>query len=171
MTVKKTKAATKGAKQIVEENKTTLNFYQNMIIGAIGIYFIVTMLFFNFSTLSTTLTVFSAIVYIGSYQFMKYIAHATYSESGQLLDSGIDLNMEGGIAEHVKDLIILTSGVQVLSLISNYFWLLWFLVPLRGGWMLWKQILAPWFFAPTPEQPEISEKKQRKLEKKMARRH
>lgn len=171
MTVKKTKAATKGAKQIVEENKTTLNFYQNMIIGAIGIYFIVTMLFFNFSTLSTTLTVFSAIVYIGSYQFMKYIAHATYSESGQLLDSGIDLNMEGGIAEHVKDLIILTSGVQVLSLISNYFWLLWFLVPLRGGWMLWKQILAPWFFALTPEQPEISEKKQRKLEKKMARRY
>lgn len=98
-----------------------------MIIGAIAIYFTVTMLFFNFSTLSTvsfifkmlhyfiwhiwqyslfyyilclqTLTVFSAIVYIGSYQFMKYIAHATYSESGQLLDSGIDLNMEGGIAE------------------------------------------------------------------------
>lgn len=29
---------------------------------------------------------------------------------------------------HVKDLIILTSGVQVLSLVSNYFWLLWLLV-------------------------------------------
>ncbi|PBC25341.1 transmembrane protein 208 [Apis cerana] len=171
MTTKKTKVATKGAKQIVEENKTTLNFYQNMIIGAIGIYFMVTMLFFNFTTLATTLTIFSGIIYIGSYQFMKYIAHATYSESGQLLDSGIDLNMEGGIAEHIKDLIILTSGVQVLSLISNYFWLLWLLVPLRGGWMLWKQILAPWFFAPAPEQPEVSEKKQRKLEKKMARRH
>ncbi|XP_003396691.1 transmembrane protein 208 [Bombus terrestris] len=171
MTIKKTKAATKGAKQIVEENKTTLNFYQNMIIGAIGIYFTVTMLFFNFTTLSTTLTIFSASVYMGSYQFMKYIAHATYSESGQLLDCGIDLNMEGGIAEHVKDLIILTSGVQVLSLISNYFWLLWLLVPFRGGWMIWKEILAPWLFASTPEQPEINEKKQRKLEKKMARRH
>lgn len=36
--------------------------------------------------------------------------------------------------------------------------------------MLWKQILAPWFFASGPE-PEISEKKQRKLEKKMARRY
>ncbi|KAG6804127.1 transmembrane protein [Apis mellifera caucasica] len=171
MTIKKTKVATKGAKQIVEENKTTLNFYQNMIIGAVGIYFMITMLFFNFTTLATTLTIFSGIVYVGSYQFMKYIAHATYSESGQLLDSGIDLNMEGGIAEHIKDLIILTSGVQVLSLISNYFWLLWLLVPLRGGWMLWKQILAPWFFAPASEQPEVSEKKQRKLEKKMARRH
>jgi len=44
-------------------------------------------------------------------------------------------------------------------------------VPLRGSWMLWKQILAPWFFAQPQEQPEISEKKQRKLEKKMARRH
>lgn len=45
------------------------------------------------------LTVFSGIVYIGSYQFMKFIGQATYSETGQLLDGGIDLNMEGGIAE------------------------------------------------------------------------
>lgn len=28
----------------------------------------------------------------------------------------------------MKDLIILTSGCQLLSLISNYFWLLWLLV-------------------------------------------
>jgi len=27
------------------------------------------------------------------------MARATYSESGQLLDSGVDLNMEDGIAE------------------------------------------------------------------------
>lgn len=32
------------------------------------------------------------------------------------------------LSRHVKDLIILTSGVQILSLISNYFWLLWLLV-------------------------------------------
>lgn len=43
---------TKGAKQIVEENKTTLSFYRNMIIGALGIYFTVMMLFFDFTTLS-----------------------------------------------------------------------------------------------------------------------
>ncbi|XP_015438162.1 PREDICTED: transmembrane protein 208 [Dufourea novaeangliae] len=171
MATKKTKAATKGAKQIVEENKTTLSFYRNMIVGALGIYFTVTMLFSNITTLSITLSIFFGIIYIGSYQFMKYIAQASYSESGQLLDSGIDLNMEGGIADHVKDLIILTSGVHVLSLISNYFWLLWLLAPLRGGHIIWKQILAPWFFAPAPEQPEMSEKKQRKLEKRMARRH
>ncbi|XP_076622559.1 transmembrane protein 208 [Colletes latitarsis] len=171
MMTKKAKVATKGAKQIVEDNRTTLSFYRNMILGAFGIYSTIMIFFFKFTILSITLTIFSGIVYIGSYQFMKYIAQATYSESGVLSDSGIDLNMEGGIAEHVKDLIILTSGVQVLSLISNYFWWLWLLAPITVGWMLWKKILAPWFFAPASEQPEISEKKQRKLEKKMAKRH
>lgn len=142
-----------------------------MALGAMGIYFVMMMAFFEFTALTITLTAFSGIVYVGSYQFMSYMARVTYSETGQLLDSGVDLNMEGGIAEHVKDLIILTSGVQVLSLVSNYFWLLWLLAPLRGGWMLWKQILSPWFFAQPQEMPEMSEKKQRKLEKKMARRH
>ncbi|XP_011640242.1 transmembrane protein 208 isoform X2 [Pogonomyrmex barbatus] len=142
-----------------------------MALGAMGIYFAITMVLFEFTLLRISLTAFSAIVYVGSYQFMSYMASTTYSESGQLLDPGVDLNMEGGIAEHVKDLIILTSGIQVLSLISNYFWLLWLLVPLRGSWMLWKQILAPWFFAQPQEQPEMSEKKMRKLERKMAKRH
>lgn len=30
---------------------------------------------------------------------MSYMANAKYTESGQLLDSGTDLNMEGGLAE------------------------------------------------------------------------
>nr|XP_050860502.1 transmembrane protein 208 [Vespula vulgaris] len=171
MATKKSKVATKGIKQIVEENVSTLNFYRNMIFGALGTYFIFMLAFFEFTTLIITLTIFSAIVYVASYQFMAYMARATYLESGQLLDSGVDLNIEGGIGEHVKDLIILTSGVQILSLISNYFWLLWLLVPLRGGWMIWKQILSPWFFTLPQEEPEVNEKKQRKLEKKMARRH
>ncbi|KAL2718333.1 transmembrane protein 208 [Vespula squamosa] len=171
MATKKSKVATKGAKQIVEENVSTLNFYRNMIFGALGIYFIFMLVFFEFTTLIITLTIFSTIVYVASYQFMAYMARAIYLESGQLLDSGVDLNIEGGIGEHVKDLIILTSGVQILSLISNYFWLLWLLVPLRGGWMIWKQILSPWFFTSPQEESEVNEKKQRKLEKKMARRH
>ena len=96
--------------------------------------------------------------------------------------------------------------MQILSLISNYFWLLWLLVgisinhlhcfsysmsqkdriyveflllhileilqvPLRGSWVLWKQILAPWFFAQPQEQSEMNEKKMRKLERKMAKRY
>ncbi|XP_015602516.1 transmembrane protein 208 isoform X2 [Cephus cinctus] len=168
---KSSKVATKGAKQIVEENVSTLSFYRNMVFGAAGIYLTAMMVFFEFTTLTITLTILSGIVYVASYQFMGYMAKAKYTESGQLLDSGVDLNLEGGVAEHVKDLIILTSGVQILSLISNYFWLLWLLVPLRGAWMLWSKLLSPWFFSAPPVQPEIDEKKQRKLERKMAWRH
>lgn len=32
---------------------------------------------------------------------MAYMAKSKYSETGQLLDPGVDLNMEGGIAEYV----------------------------------------------------------------------
>jgi len=115
-------------------------------------------------------------------------------------------NNQNIVYRHIKDLIILTAGLQILSLVSNYFWLLWLLVgilanclhcflylmlqkdciymellslhilkilqvPLRGSWMLWKQILAPWFFAQPQEQSEMSEKKMRKLERKMAKRY
>lgn len=171
MTVKKGKTGTKGAKQIVEENVSTLKFYKRMIAVAAAVHFIVTKCFFEFTALTISLALFSGIVYIWSYQFMAYIARASYGENGQLLDSGTDLNMEGGIAEHVKDLIILTSGVQVLSLASNYFWFLWLLVPIRACWILWQHVLAPWFFAPGQEQQEVSEKEQKKLKKKMARRY
>ncbi|XP_076170662.1 transmembrane protein 208 [Ptiloglossa arizonensis] len=52
MVTKKTKVATRGVKQIVEENRTTLSFYRNMIIGVLGIYFSIMMLFFEFTTSS-----------------------------------------------------------------------------------------------------------------------
>lgn len=45
------------------------------------------------------MTILSGMVHSGAYQFMNYMARAKFSESGQILDSGIDLNMEGGIAE------------------------------------------------------------------------
>lgn len=48
---KKVKVATKGAKQIVEENASTLNFYRNMIFGAVAIHLTLTFLLFEFTTL------------------------------------------------------------------------------------------------------------------------
>ncbi|KAG5887426.1 hypothetical protein JTB14_024625 [Gonioctena quinquepunctata] len=164
----KGKQGTKGAKQIVEENVATLNFYRNMAIGANALSLMILVFYFN--AISILLYVFSSAIYIGSYQFMAYMAKAKYSETGQLIDSGVDLNMEGGIAEHVKDIIILTAGCQILSaLISNHFWWLWLLAPARGGWIAWKNILQPYFFQQSPNEPEVNEKKQKKLERKMKR--
>lgn len=162
------KQATKGAKQIVEENVATLNYYRNMAIISNTLSLII--LVFYHSTISIVLYFFACLIYIGSYQFMVYMCKPKFSETGQLLDSGVDLNMEGGIAEHVKDIIILTAGCQLLSaIISNYFWLLWLLAPIRAGWLAWKTILAPYFFQNNAPEQEVDEKKQRKLERKMKR--
>lgn len=170
MAPKKGKEGTKGQKQILEENVATLNFYRNMVFGANGIYLILTFLLGDFFSLqSILLFILSTATFVGSYQFLVFMSRPKLSETGQLIDGGLDLNMEGGLSEHFKDLIILTSGVQVLSLISNYFWFLWLLAPARGIWLLWKNILSPYFFQEAPAQ-EIDEKKQRKLERKMMRR-
>lgn len=73
---------------------------------------------------------------------------------------------------HVKDIIILTAGCQLLSsVISTYFWWLWLLAPFRGFWILWKNVLAPYIFEPAPASTEVSEKKQKKLERRMRRQH
>ncbi|KAK5640623.1 hypothetical protein RI129_011434 [Pyrocoelia pectoralis] len=165
---KSAKQATKGAKQIVEENVSTLNFYRNMAIGSNAASLII-LVFYN-SPISIFLYLFSCCIYIGSYQFMVYMAKTKYGETGQLIDSGVDLNMEGGIAEHIKDIIILTAGCQLISsVISNYFWLLWLLAPARGFWLAWKNILSPYFFQEAPVDPTANEKKQKKLERRMRR--
>ncbi|KAK4873496.1 hypothetical protein RN001_015525 [Aquatica leii] len=166
----KGKQGTKGAKQIVEENASTLKFYRNMAIGANATSLII-LVFYN-SPISIFLYLFSCAVYISTYQFMAYMAKAKVTENGQIIDSGVDLNMEGGIAEHVKDIIILTAGCQLLSsIISNYFWLLWLLAPARGFWLAWKNILSPYIFQEAPVDPAANEKKQKKLERKMRRQH
>ncbi|XP_050295845.1 transmembrane protein 208 [Anthonomus grandis grandis] len=166
---KSTKQATKGSKQIVEDNKATLSFYRNMAMIANG--FSLAILVFYSSTINIVLYLFSIAVYIGAYQFMAYMARSKYSETGQLLDSGTDLNMEGGIAENVKDVIILTAACQVLAaIISNYFWLLWLLAPVRIAWIIWKNILSPYFFQSAPEtDPQMDDKKMKKMERKQKR--
>merc|ERR1712212_158558 len=90
-------------------------------------------------------------------------------QSGSDSGPGLDLNMEGGIAEHLKDLIILTAGSQALSLLSSWLWLLLLLAPARAALMLWTNIIAPWIFQPAEDTEELSDKKQKKLDRKMKR--
>lgn len=45
---------------------------------------------------------FALVVYVGSYRSMAAMAKPAFAESGTLLDGGIDLNMEQGMAEWVK---------------------------------------------------------------------
>jgi len=172
MTVQKGKQGTKGQKQIVEENKGTLKFYSLLGTGCSAGHIGISFLFYweQFTLLNWVMLGISIAIYLGCLQFMAHMAKAVYSETGQLVDGGIDLNMESGVSEHVKDLIILTGGCQLLSLVSTYFWLLLLLAPARALYMLWVNILAPWFFQSGPNE-EVDEKKRRKMERKMARKY
>ena len=42
---------------------------------------------------------FATAVYLGCYYFMKTMAKVKYSESGAVVDGGIDLNMQSGMGE------------------------------------------------------------------------
>ncbi|KAM8876183.1 transmembrane protein 208 [Synchiropus splendidus] len=169
----KGKVGTKGKKQILEENEATLKFYMRVILGATAIYAAVNIfIFYSYSTFWTWLfLVFALAVYVGSYRSMSAMAKPAYSDDGSLLDGGIDLNMEQGMAEHLKDVILLTAIVQVLSTISSYFLYLWLLAPARAMHLLWVNILGPWFSAESPSAPEeVNEKKQRRQERRQMKR-
>lgn len=170
MAPQKGKQGTKGAKQIVEENAATLSFYRNMIFSANILYFLLmSALSDGYSFWDITFLIVSAIILIACYQFMNFMARPNFSESKQLIDSGVDLNMEAGVGEHVKDVVILTCACQVLAFFSNYFWFLWLLVPLKGFYYAWSKIIQPWVMSSAPEPGPADEKKMRKMDRKMRR--
>ncbi|XP_060644329.2 transmembrane protein 208 isoform X1 [Anolis sagrei] len=169
----KGKVGTKGKKQIFEENKDTLKFYLRIILGANAIYGIVNLVVFYVSATFWTWIafVFSLIVYLASYRSMSSMAKATFAEDGSLADGGVDLNMEQGMAEHLKDVILLTAIIQVLSCFSLYVWYFWLLAPGRALYLLWINILGPWLTTdPSATNQEPNEKKQRRQERRQMKR-
>ncbi|XP_038596529.1 transmembrane protein 208 isoform X1 [Tachyglossus aculeatus] len=169
----KGKVGTKGKKQIFEENKETLRFYLRIILGANAIYSVVNLVIFysSASFWAWVALIFSLVVYGASYRSMSAMARAAFADDGALTDSGIDLNMEQGMAEHLKDVILLTAIVQVLSCFSLYFWYFWLLAPGRALYLLWVNILGPWLMSDSaPTAPEPNEKKQRRQERRQMKR-
>ncbi len=159
------KQATKGQKQIYDENCSTLKFYKIVIAAVVTIYFALqgTLFWETFTWLPILMSISSIAIFAGGYQFMSSMARAKYDGNGILFDAGIDLNMEKGMAEYAKDAIILTALVQLLSLLSVYFWLAILVAPAYAGYVLWVNFLGPWFFSPAPE---VNEKKQKKMDRK-----
>lgn len=185
---KKGKEGARGAKQIVKENAETVAFYRNMILGANGVYFAgMTLLGAQYGPVEIGCFLVCLVVYTACYQFMARLGSPRYAAGppeglggGErqlpvLLDPGLDLNMESGMAEHVKDIVILTAAVQAAALISNYAWFLLLLAPLRAAWMGWKNVVSPWVFSSGGAGPDgivdqnREDKKQKKLERKMKR--
>lgn len=167
---KKGKQATKGQKQIYEENKETIKFYSIMASVPLLLKLIFSSPFST--TLSLVLTLWSVLVQCAVLATMYHMAKPVLSGPSQVVvDGGIDLNIKSGFADNLKDLVITTSLCTALSMFSNGFWLLWLWLPVFFAYKIWMSVIAPWIFAPPPEgpPPEVSDKKRKKMERKMAR--
>lgn len=123
---KQPKPPTKGENQIIEENAVTLEFYRNMGILSFTVYSIVTLVFYyeNINYISVSCLLVSTLINVAGYNLMYCVSWPSHDDRGKILDCGVDLNIVGGYAEFVKDLIILSSITQAIALISNYCWLL-----------------------------------------------
>lgn len=73
------------------------------------------------------------------------------------------------LCRYLKDLIILVSGVLVLTTLSSYFWMLLLMIPVRILYSGWSSVIKPWLFSYEPEPEQVDEKKQRKMERRMKR--
>lgn len=140
-----------------------------MSLGVSAVHFVLSYLFSD--SPSYTMLILSWLIHAGSNVFLGKMSRPILTETGAILDSGVDLNMEGGFAEHIKDVIILTSGTQIVSIISNWFWFLLLLGPARAFHLLWGSVIKPYFFGGQEEQDngQVNEKKQKKMERKMKR--
>uniref|UniRef100_A0A182IS34 Transmembrane protein 208 n=2 Tax=Anopheles atroparvus TaxID=41427 RepID=A0A182IS34_ANOAO len=163
------KKATKGSKQIVEENVATVKFYRNMSLIATAVQFLGFAVYAELSTLAVIMTILCLVAHAGSFYFMALISKPKLTEKGDIIETGTDLNIEGGITEHVKDIVILTSGTQLVTIVSEYFWLLMLFLPIRAGWLLWQTVGKQFFQKDAPEEGPVNEKKQKKLQRKMNR--
>jgi hypothetical protein len=100
-----------------------------------------------------------------AYYFMSYLGQPIKDENNVIIGAGSDLNMPGHVSEYAKDIVLFSPIVYILSLISNYFWLSLLIVPGYAFYILWKNILGPWFFAPAPE-TDPNEKDGKKVKEK-----
>ena len=168
----KGKQGTRGEKQILEENEQTIKFYFNVFAGTNLIYLAIRYLFFweSFSTKFMILYGLTSALSGAAYYFINRMGKPLVDESGKIIGAGSDLNMQGHISEYAKDVILFASIVFVFTLISDYFWLLLLVAPCYAFFLIWKNFLGPWFFAPAPEPDEQQDQKKVKEKRRIIRR-
>jgi hypothetical protein len=70
-----------------------------MSLAACAIFLLVVTLIKSLSGTIITMTIITFFIHGAANQFMKMMSRPQLSESGAILDSGTDLNQEGGISE------------------------------------------------------------------------
>lgn len=159
----KGKQGTRGTKQIIEENRQTVDFYFNVFVISNVVYLILRYLLFwdSFTAKFIALYLVTALISFIAYYFISYVGKPILDESGKPSDYNSDLNLTGHVSEYAKDIILFSAIQYILSLISNYFWFALIIIPLFVLIKVWKNFLGPWFFEPAPEEESQDQKKQK----------
>ncbi|PAV80584.1 hypothetical protein WR25_19126 [Diploscapter pachys] len=155
------KEATKGQKQIHEQNKETIKFYGLAAGVSALLYLFSTQFLSNFTTSAYVCFGISASIQLFTLLFMKKISSAHFDERGNVADAGGDLNDPSALGEYCKDAIILAVITQIVALYSNYGFLILLAFPLAIGWKVITSFIIPWIFA-EPAESAIDPKKQRR---------
>ncbi|VDM07476.1 unnamed protein product [Wuchereria bancrofti] len=177
------KVATRGQKQIYEENQTVILHYSTAsIFSSVSMSYLILIIYDNLLICIVFYIVFSlfffqrtawewfgfsicCILEVAAILTMRSMARCRRNEKGQVTDAGLDLNQPDAFGEYCKDVVILCSFVAIGATIwSMILWLL-LLIPAYVFYKLWKMIIAPWFFAESLEQEE--EKKIKKRERRL----
>ncbi|KAI6241167.1 hypothetical protein M3Y99_00339500 [Aphelenchoides fujianensis] len=165
------KQATRGQQQIFNENRSTIQTYGAAAAFSSSLFLLLHLFWFSpIGWQAWVAFVFSGLFEAVAVGFMIAGSKSVRGERGQVIDAGMDLNDPQAFGEYFKDLIILSVGVQVLALISSYFFLLLLVVPAFAGYKLWVGVIGPWIFAPAPEPTEQDEKRQKRRQKVVYRR-
>lgn len=94
-----------------------------------------------------------------------------YSSTGEIIYSGADLKT-GGVMEYYKDGIFVCIFCQMLGAYTNWAWLALLAIPAYAFYMLWVNVVGPWWNSSSnvevPES-ELDRKKREKRERQAAR--
>ncbi|CAG9540039.1 unnamed protein product [Cercopithifilaria johnstoni] len=159
------KVATRGQRQIYEENKTVILYYSTAAVFSSAFYILVSLFFFRRPVWQWLGFSICCVFQVAAILLMRSMAVCRRNERGQIIDAGLDLNQPDAFGEYCKDVVILCSFIATAATIWPI--ILWFLllIPAYVLYKLWKLIIAPWFFAEPPEQEE--EKKIKKRERRL----
>ncbi|XP_031483946.1 uncharacterized protein LOC116253315 isoform X2 [Nymphaea colorata] len=164
--------ANQGAKKRKEENHRHMKNLLYLIVVCNAIYVLIRLLIFHstFTWKHWIGLVITSMAYGLSYQQLSLMAKPTYSDEGELLDGGFDMNT-GGVCGYLHDVIYITCFVQLMSILSGKFWYTYLVIPAFGFYKLF-DVSKGFLFQGSEsavEEDEKSRKKREKMEKRASR--
>ncbi|KAK6728790.1 hypothetical protein RB195_006064 [Necator americanus] len=161
------KQATKGQKEIYDDNQSTILTFGAACFIVIVVHSAASVFLLEANSNSYILFGISVLVEFIALALMKSMAGARFDERGRVTDAGLDLNDPASFGEYCKDVVILTIISQVIALYSTYAYLILLLIPAAAAYKLFFGLVLPWITAPCED--SIEDKDDKKLRKRERR--